>query len=312
MNGDGMISLNSGGLTQLIIGKASLIGPGAIIITGPSSCGKGEVSKGMCKLLDIDSHRWISMGELLRFSFGDASTTNEFRKTLATMHGIDNDRFLLHTDDATDSLRSKVEFQAVSVNKFLSQVRRHVVLENAWETITPIEWLQYCTLNGVLVPNRWTQALIEVKLNTMNDIRAQPILIDGYPRTVAAAKHLLATLRKLGIEVIKVLHLSISKREMLLRAGKRGREDDDFESLQKRYDFYIESVQPSVDYLKDTLGSGKIALIDAHQPAYLDDGTAKELNLKRSVDNVLVSCLLNLGLPEMVSNALIRSRDKDV
>ena len=68
-----------------------------------------------------------------------------------------------------------------------------------------------------------------------------------------SSKHLIAFLRRFNIPVIKVLHLSISKQEMLSRATKRGRADDDEASLLSRYQFYIENVHPSVDYLKLSL-----------------------------------------------------------
>ena len=74
-----------------------------------------------------------------------------------------------------------------------------------------------------------------------------PFILDGYPRTVAAAQHLLGFLGSVGLPVLKVLHLSISKAEMSARAGKRGRADDNEEALRRRFEFYVENVQPSVD-----------------------------------------------------------------
>src|ERR1700689_3119199 len=44
---------------RLIIRQVEIAGPGAIILTGPSSCGKGEVAKALCQLLDIGRDRWL-------------------------------------------------------------------------------------------------------------------------------------------------------------------------------------------------------------------------------------------------------------
>jgi adenylate kinase family enzyme len=126
---------------------------------------------------------------------------------------------------------------------------------------------------------------------------ARSLIFDGYPRTPAAAEHLLDTLERLAIPVWKVLHLSISKQEMLHRAGLRQRADDDPAALLKRYEFYVDSVQPSVDYMKGRLGSEFVALIDAHQPSYDGLGEGRTLNLRRSIENVVRAALQALPIP---------------
>ena len=108
--------------------------------------------------------------------------------------------------------------------------------------------------------------------------------------------------------MLKVLHLSISKQEMLHRAGIRGRIDDDTQSLLKRYEFYVENVQPSVDYLKEALGTDAIVLVDAHQPHYDDKGGEKIFNLQQSIDNVVRSALRGLGVPRFVIGRMLASR----
>ena len=46
--------------------RFALRGPGVVILTGPSSCGKGEVAAALCDLVSIDPARHLSMGEILR------------------------------------------------------------------------------------------------------------------------------------------------------------------------------------------------------------------------------------------------------
>jgi adenylate kinase family enzyme len=97
-----------------------------------------------------------------------------------------------------------------------------------------------------------------------------------------------------NIPIIKVVHLSISKDEMIKRALGRKRSDDKKESLERRYQFYIEHVQPSIDYLKVRLGSSKVTLIDAHQPVYNQLGI---IDIEKSIKQVTLDVLKSLGLP---------------
>ncbi|WP_225034107.1 hypothetical protein [Paraburkholderia sp. XV] len=101
--------------------------------------------------------------------------------------------------------------------------------------------------------------------------------------------------------------MSISKQEMLQRAEKRQRIDDNSSFLLKRYEFYVESVQPSVDYLKERLGPEKTALIYAHQPDYDEIDGIKTLNLTRSINNVVHSSLVSIGVSRILSDALVAS-----
>jgi adenylate kinase family enzyme len=130
---------------------------------------------------------------------------------------------------------------------------------------------------------------------------------------VAAARHLLVFLRSLDVPILKVLHLSISKAEMSARAGKRGRADDHAEALRSRFEFYIENVQPSVDYLKAELGGDAVALIDAHQPAYVEVDGKRVFDLQRSIENVVGTTLRSLGVPRVIVRDLLeRRRDEAV
>ena len=92
---------------------------------------------------------------------------------------------------------------------------------------------------------------------------------------------------------------------MSARAGKRGRTDDNEEALRSRFDFYVESVQPSVDYLKTELGGDRVALIDAHQPSFDQVDGKRVFNLHRSIDNVVSSALRAMGVPSVIVRDLL-------
>ncbi|WPO98318.1 nucleoside monophosphate kinase [Pseudomonas sp. HR96] len=293
--------------SRLVIPRAEIRGKGAFILTGPSSCGKGELAQALCDALSIPQERWLSMGNILRHSFEHAKEYPEFAATLQSKYGISDATPIIECEDATEELVAKVSSHQEALEGFLKD-RRPAGATDIWRTTSQLEWLEYCTINGLLVPNRWTQALIEAHIELFATEVDQPFIVDGYPRTKAAAMHLLQVFERNEIPVLKVLHLSISKQQMLRRAGKRQRMDDNNQALLKRYEFYVESVQPSVDYLKDQVGSDKVALIDAHQPHYDIVGEDKVFNLDRSINNVVYAALISIGLSNVLARALVASR----
>jgi len=289
---------------RLIIRDIEITGSGVIILTGPSSCGKGEIAKALCELLSIERDRWLSMGDILRRTY-ERARQPDFVRLLQERYSISDQVPILDCIDSTPDLARKVEDQAVALAADLARKRGAPA---DWRTTSQLDWLEYCTTHGLLVPNRWTQALIAADIQQLPELDRKIFLLDGYPRTRVAAERLLEDLAALDLPVLKVLHLSISKQEMLHRAGLRARIDDDTASLIKRFDFYVESVQPSVDYLKEQLGSDRIALIDAHQPHYTMQDGASRLDLGRSIENVVRSALRGLGLPRFVINRMLASR----
>jgi adenylate kinase family enzyme len=289
---------------RLIIRDIEITGSGVIILTGPSSCGKGEIAKALCELLSIERDRWLSMGDILRRTY-ERARQPDFVQLLQERYSISDQVPILGCIDSTPDLARKVEDQAVALAADLARKRGAPA---DWRTTSQLDWLEYCTTHGLLVPNRWTQALIAADIQQLPELDRKIFLLDGYPRTRVAAERLLEDLAALDLPVLKVLHLSISKQEMLHRAGLRARIDDDTASLIKRFDFYVESVQPSVDYLKEQLGSDRIALIDAHQPHYTMQDGASRLDLGRSIENVVRSALRGLGLPRFVINRMLASR----
>jgi len=289
---------------RLIIRDIEITGSGVIILTGPSSCGKGEIAKALCALLSIERDRWLSMGDILRRTY-ERARQPDFMTLLRDRYSISDQVPILDCVDSTPELARKVEEQAAPLAAILSEKRGAPA---NWRSATQLDWLEYCTTRGLLVPNRWTQALIAADIQQLPDLDRKIFLLDGYPRTRVAAQRLLEDLAALNLPVLKVLHLSISKQEMLHRAGLRGRIDDDRDALMKRFDFYVESVQPSVDYLKEQLGSDRIALIDAHQPHYETREGVTQLDLQRSIENVVRSALRGLGLPRFVIGRMLASR----
>lgn len=284
--------------SKIKVEKVSLRGPGVLILTGPSSCGKGEVAAALSKVMSIPPHGHFSMGEILRIAFQRAKNEPSYAKLLAEKYKISAQSNIFECVDTSDELTHKV-------HTYTSEMESYFNREGMDKFTSQLEWLEFCTMNGLLVPNRWTQDFISAHIEHATEFRTQPFILDGYPRTVKAAQHLLMFLRKMNIPVIKVLHLSISKQEMLSRATKRGRADDDEASLLSRYQFYIENVHPSIDYLKTELGYDAVALVDAHQPVYKIEKGEKIFDLQKSILNVVASSLRDLGVSRMTVKDLL-------
>ncbi len=294
--------------------RIALRGPGVVILTGPSSCGKGEVAAALCDLVSIDPERHLSMGEILRTTIDRAKTYPGFSKLLADKYSLAGDVSIFDCLDTTEELTEKVKRYLPDLERHFGRTPSRFISDevSGAPEVSQLDWLEFCTSRGLLIPNRWTQDLISAEIERALDAGGEgvdgPFILDGYPRTVAAAQHLLGFLAGVGVPVLKVLHLSISKAEMSARAGKRGRADDNEEALRRRFDFYVDNVQPSVDYLKTELGGDRIALIDAHQPSFDDVGGDRVFDLHRSIDNVVSSALRSLGVPGVIVNDLLEGR----
>jgi len=280
--------------------KISLQGPGVVILTGPSSCGKGEVAAALCQVMSLPSTDHLSMGQILRSTITRSRSDADFARLLSEKYDISDQLNICDCLDSNDELLAKV-------HKHLPHMAAYFERQDMQRFTSQLDWLEYCTMNGLLVPDRWTQNFIAAHIEDAERFKTKPFIIDGYPRTIAAATHLLSFLKEQKIPVIKVLHLSISKQEMISRASGRGRADDDAAPLLSRYQFYVENVQPSVDYMKTELGAGSIALIDAHQPVYQKcSGEQKRvLDLPRSIGRVVSSSLRSLGVPRVIVRDLV-------
>ena len=272
------------GNIKIIVQRVVAQGYGAILLTGPSSCGKGEIANELRRFLSIPKERHLSMGDILRRTVRKAREDESFRERLASAYNI-SDKI---------SVFEETENRVENISKAKKHEEELRLFYNGRVTISQLDWLEFCVIEGLLVPDEWTVNIINATFEDSEEFQKEIFIIDGYPRTIKAAEALLDTFVKFNIPIIKVVHLSISKDEMIKRALGRKRFDDKEESLERRYQFYIENVQPSIDYLKVRLGSSKITLIDAHQPVYNEQNN---IDIKKSIKQVTLNVLQSLGLP---------------
>ena len=269
---------------KIVVEKVKVDGNGVILLTGPSSCGKGEIAKSLCKFLSIHEDKHLSMGDILRRTIKKAKDDLDFRNELSSKYLI-SDRISILDENANGmEIVKKARTHLEEVQKYFGS--------NSYQ-ISQLDWLEFCTMKGLLVPDEWTVKILDALLKNFSEFHKGIFILDGYPRTVVAADYLLKTLYNLYIPVIKVIHLSITKEQMKIRAQGRNRADDTDESLERRYQFYIDKVQPCIDYLKKYLGTS-VVLIDAHQPVYDTNG---QIDIQDSVKAVTISVMQALGLP---------------
>jgi adenylate kinase family enzyme len=312
-----MTTQPAGPASLIRVERIALRGPGVVILTGPSSCGKGEVANALCDVVSVDPKRHFSMGEILRSTGARSREDPAFVELLEEKYALSAESSIFDCIDSNEVLAEKVRRHLPDLERYFGRRPSRFISDEGSGTtfVSQLDWLEFCTARGLLVPNRWTQDLmgaeIEHALVSSDASHESPFILDGYPRTVEAARHLLAFLRSVDLPVLKVLHLSISRAEMAHRAGRRGRSDDDDAALRSRFDFYVENVQPSIDFLKHELGGDRVALIDAHQPAWRERGAERTFDLEGSIDNVVSSALRALGVPRVIVRDLLERRREE-
>lgn len=257
-------------------------GRGLILLAGPSSCGKGAVALAIRRTLELPAENHVSMGDALRRLLERAAEDADFRASTGERYGVHADRVVFDERATSPAIAQKArQYEAELISRF-------------GPLPTELDWLRFCVTGGLLVPDAWSERILEDAIAARRD---ELVLLDGYPRTEPAARHVLELAKRLGAPILQVIHLSITKREMLNRALGRKRQDDAPEMLERRYQFYIDQVQPAMELLKASLGSQAVALIDANQPVYRADGA---LDLEASVRNVAYSALVAMGVSRQI------------
>ncbi|CAH9088312.1 unnamed protein product [Cuscuta europaea] len=119
--------------------------------------------------------------------------------------------------------------------------------------------IQNMIKEGKIVPSEVTIALLQ---RAMHEIENDKFLIDGFPRNEENRE---AFERVTGILPEFVLFFDCSEEEMESRLLSRnqGREDDNIETIRKRFNVYMESSLPVIEYYRS---KGKVQRIDAAKP----------------------------------------------
>ena len=82
--------------------------------------------------------------------------------------------------------------------------------------------------------------------------KKEKLIFDGYPRSLNQAKHLYSLLDKSNQKIDLIFFLNVNKDTIIERIEKRkileNRSDDNTDTILKRYDTYMETTRPVLDF----------------------------------------------------------------
>ena len=91
-----------------------------------------------------------------------------------------------------------------------------------------------------------------IKNLVYDDKKKNKLIFDGYPRTLSQAKNLELLLNTSHQKIDLILFLNVDKETIIKRIEKRklieNRSDDNSNTLLKRYDTYMETTQPVLNF----------------------------------------------------------------
>ncbi len=91
-----------------------------------------------------------------------------------------------------------------------------------------------------------------LKIYIFDTKKKNKLIFDGYPRSLTQAKNLEKLLKESDQKIDYIFFLNVNKETIIKRIEKRKilekRSDDNLETTLKRYDTYIETTKPVLDY----------------------------------------------------------------
>ena len=91
-----------------------------------------------------------------------------------------------------------------------------------------------------------------IKSAVFDPQKKNKLIFDGYPRSLSQAKNLDLLLANSNQKIDQIFFLNVSKNTIIKRIEKRkaieNRSDDDLDTILKRYDTYMETTRPVLDF----------------------------------------------------------------
>ena len=104
--------------------------------------------------------------------------------------------------------------------------------------------------DGKFISDEIVNKLVEIHI--FDPKKMSKLIFDGYPRSLSQAKNLDLLLKNSKQKIDIILFLNVSKETILKRIEKRkileNRPDDDSHTILKRYDTYMETTRPVLDF----------------------------------------------------------------
>lgn len=102
---------------------------------------------------------------------------------------------------------------------------------------------------GQLVPDSITLGLLDQELARIEADKKEFIL-DGSPRSIRQSEWLDQKVKSGQVKLTALINFKLSSEEALKRLKLRARHDDTDDSINQRFNFYLTSVIPAMEYLK--------------------------------------------------------------
>ena len=132
--------------------------------------------------------------------------------------------------------------------------------------------------DGKFVNDEIVNSLIEKIIFDPN--KKNKLIFDGYPRSLTQAKNLDKLLEKTNQKINFVFFLNVNKETIIKRIEQRktieNRSDDDLNTIVKRYDRYMETTKPVLDFYSKNSnfyeldGSSKVEEITAKINSFIN------------------------------------------
>ena len=103
---------------------------------------------------------------------------------------------------------------------------------------------------GKFVSDEIVNSLVEKLM--FDPKKKNKLIFDGYPRSLSQAKYLDLLLNRSNQKIHHIFFLNVSKEKIIERIEKRkileNRSDDNTDTILKRYDTYMETTKPVLDF----------------------------------------------------------------
>ena len=113
---------------------------------------------------------------------------------------------------------------------------------------------------GKFVSDKIVNSLIEKLM--LDPRKKDKLIFDGYPRSLSQAQYLDLLLDKSNQKIDHIFFLNVNKDTIIERIEKRktleNRSDDNTDTILKRYDTYMETTRPVLDYYSKNLNFHEI------------------------------------------------------
>ena len=118
-----------------------------------------------------------------------------------------------------------------------------------------------------------------IKKVIFDPIKKNKLIFDGYPRSLPQAKNLDILLNKSSQRIDFIFFLNVKKETIIKRIEKRkileNRSDDNLSTILKRYDTYMETTKPVLNFYSKKTNFYEI------------DGDQKIVEISRKIDEIL-------------------------